>query len=90
MELEEFEKLRNEENLPLFDLLDSEKIMLFVDPYHDQIWIWEGKNTSTREKFISSQLTPRFRDNHYITYRISSIDEGEEIAAFKVLVGIVK
>jgi hypothetical protein len=90
MELEDFEKINVEENIPLFDLLDSEKIMLFTDPSHDRIWIWEGKNTSTREKFISSQLVSRFRDTHYLTSRISSVDEGEETAAFKILVGLVK
>lgn len=90
LEIEEFEKVSIEENVPLFDLLDSEKIMLFIDPNHDRIWIWEGKNTSTREKFMASQLVPRFRDNHFLTYSIASVDEGEETAAFKILVGIVK
>lgn len=88
-ELEDFEKLEVQENVPLFELLDSDKILLFVDRYNQKVWIWEGKNTNTRMKFISAQAAPHIRDKHDITFTISSVDEKEETAAFKILVGLL-
>jgi hypothetical protein len=88
-ELEEFEEVIHEENVPLFELLDSDKILLFVDMNNGKVWIWEGKNTSTKMKFISAQSASNIRDKHDVTFTISSVDDGEELAAFKILVGLV-
>ena len=51
--------------------------------------MWEGKNTSTRMKFISAQEAPKIRDKHDMTFRISSVDDGDETAAFKIIVGLL-
>ena len=88
-ELEGFEELVHEENIPLFELLDTDKILLLVDMNNGKVWIWEGKNTSTKMKFISAQSAASIRDKHDVTFNISSVDEGEETAAFKILVGLV-
>jgi hypothetical protein len=88
-ELENFEELEIKENIPLFELLDSNKILLFVDSHNKKVWIWEGENASPRMKFISAQIATQIRDKHDITFSISSVDEGEETAAFKILVGLV-
>ncbi|MFX1322400.1 MAG: hypothetical protein ACFFAQ_12235, partial [Promethearchaeota archaeon] len=55
-QLEEFKDLKIEENIPLFELLDSNKILLFIDVHNQKVWEWQGRNTSTRMKFISTQL----------------------------------
>ncbi|MFW9783754.1 MAG: hypothetical protein ACFFFB_15830, partial [Candidatus Heimdallarchaeota archaeon] len=78
-----------QENVPLFELLNSNKILLFVDDHEGNVWVWQGENTSTRMKFISGQIAPQIRDKHDISYMIHSIDEGEETAAFKIFVGLV-
>ncbi|UCC19685.1 MAG: hypothetical protein JSV62_16560 [Promethearchaeota archaeon] len=88
-ELEDFEKLDIEENVPLFELLDSHKILLFVDKNNSKVWIWGGTNTSPRMKFISAQAAPHIRDTHDTTFILTSVDEGEETAAFKILVGLI-
>lgn len=88
-ELEDFEELEVQENVPLFELLDSDKILLFVDMHNRKVWIWEGKNTNTRMKFISAQAAPHIRDKYDITFTISSVDEGDETVAFKVLIGLL-
>lgn len=88
-ELQEFEVIEIEENVPLFELLDSDKILLFVDVHESSVWVWQGKDTSTRMKFVSSQTAPHIRDKHDISFMIHSIDEGEETAAFKVFVGLI-
>ena len=88
-ELEDFEQIEVKENVPLFELLDSNEILLFVDMHDGKVWIWEGKNTSTRMKFISAQAAPHIRDKYDLTFTISSVDENDETIAFKLLVGLV-
>ncbi|MFX1380137.1 MAG: hypothetical protein ACFFA4_13705 [Promethearchaeota archaeon] len=88
-ELEDFEEIQIKENHPLFELLDSNKIILFIDKHSRKVWIWEGKNTNPRMKFISARVAPNVRDKHDISYTITSVDDGEETAAFKILVGLV-
>lgn len=88
-EIEDFEELELRENVPLFELLDSDKILLFVDKYNKKVWIWAGKNTKPRMKFISAQAAPHIRDKYDMTFTISSVDEKDETAAFKILVGLL-
>ncbi|MFX1310486.1 MAG: hypothetical protein ACFE8C_12360 [Promethearchaeota archaeon] len=88
-DLEEFEELKTKENVALFELLQSDKIFLFVDVNNEKVWVWEGKNTPLRMKFISAQEAPKIRNIHDITFTISSVDEGDETAAFKILVGLL-
>ena len=87
-QLEEFEELKIEENVPLFELLDSNKILLFIDAHNQKVWEWQGRNTSTRMKFITTQLVSNIRDKHDIAYTISTVDEGEETVAFKIMIGL--
>jgi hypothetical protein len=87
--LGDFEEIERQENIPLFELLDSKKILLFVDKHDGNVWVWQGENTSTRMKFVSAQTAPHIRDKHDISYMIHSVDEGEETAAFKIFVGLV-
>ncbi|UCD02241.1 MAG: hypothetical protein JSV23_04270 [Promethearchaeota archaeon] len=89
IELEDFEEIEIKENIPLFELLDSNKILLFVDIKNSKVWIWEGKNTTTRMKFMSAQAAPYIRDKHDITFTITSVDEKNETVAFKILVGLI-
>jgi hypothetical protein len=88
-DLENFEDLEIKENVPLFELLNSDKILLFVDSHNSKVWIWDGKNVNPRMKFISARVAPQIRDKHDIGFSISSVDDGEETAAFKILVGLV-
>ena len=89
-QLAEYEELEIKEDIPLFELLDSDFILLFVDPVHYRVWIWQGSNTTTRMKFISAKIAPRIRDQYGIAYKISSVDEGNETDAFKIMIGAMK
>ena len=88
-ELGDFEETELFEDVPLLELLDSNKILLFIDIHEKNVWIWQGENTSTRMKFVSSQTAPHIRDKHDISFMIHSNDEGEETAAFKIFVGLI-
>lgn len=88
-DLEEFEEIITEENVPLFEILDSDEILIFVDMNNNRVWVWEGKNSSTKMKFISAQTAPQIRDKHDVTFTILTVDEQDETAAFKIMVGLV-
>ncbi|TFF93959.1 MAG: hypothetical protein EU544_05135 [Promethearchaeota archaeon] len=87
-QLGDYEELEIEEDLPLYELLDSDFILLFVDPKRYRVWIWQGANVTTRMKFISAKIAPAIRDKFGIAYKITSVDEGNETLAFKIMVGL--
>ncbi len=86
----DFEELEIEEGVPLHELLDSDFILLFIDPKHYRVYVWQGSNTTTRMKFISAKLAPNIRDKYGIAYKVTSVDEGNETMGFKILVGLEK
>ena len=88
--LGDFEELEVEEDLPLYELFDSDFILLFVDPTYYRVWLWHGANTTTRMKFIAAKIAPRIRDRYGIAYKITAVDEGNEINTFKITAGLEK
>ena len=88
--LGEFEELEIEEDLPLYQLFDSDFILLFVDPKYYRVWLWHGSNTTTRMKFIAAKIAPKVRDRYGIAYKITAVDEGNETKSFKIVAGIEK
>lgn len=89
-QLAEYEELDVEEDIPLYELLDPDVILLFVDPKNYRVWIWHGSNTTTRMKFIAAKIAPKIRDRYGIAYKITAVDEGQETKAFKITSGIEK
>lgn len=88
--LSDFEELEIVEDLPLYELFDSDFILLVVDPTYYRVWLWHGANTTTRMKFIAAKIAPRIRDRYGIAYKITAVDEGNEIKTFKVSAGLEK
>ncbi|MHA1931233.1 MAG: hypothetical protein ACW96X_01770 [Promethearchaeota archaeon] len=89
-ELSEYQELEIEGDIPLYELLDSDFTLLFVDQKHYRVWIWHGSNTTTRMKFISAKIAPSTRDRYGIGNIIASVDEGNETLGFKVMIGLEK
>ncbi|MBD3194889.1 MAG: hypothetical protein GF317_07535 [Candidatus Lokiarchaeota archaeon] len=87
-EMQEFQELEFEEDIPLYEILDSDYTLLFVDPHRYRVWIWHGANVTTRMKFISAKIAPKIRDKYGIAYKITTVDEGNETMAFKIMVGL--
>lgn len=86
--IQDFDELEVEEDVPLYELLDPEFVLLFVDPSRYKVWIWHGANTTTRMKFIAAKLAPNIRDQFGIGYKITAVDEGNETMGFKITVGL--
>ena len=86
--LSEYQELEFDESVKISELLDSDFILLFVDPKKYRVWIWHGANTTTRMKFIAAKLAPSIRDMYGIGYKISAVDEGNETLSFKIVAGL--
>ena len=89
-ELNEYQELELEENVKIPELLDSDFILLFVDPKRYRVWIWHGANTTTRMKFIAAKLAPGIRDRYGIGYKVLAVDEANETRGFKITAGLEK
>lgn len=87
-ELQEFQELQFDQDLELYELLDSDFVLLFVDPKRYRVWVWHGNNVTTRMKFIAAKIAPKVRDEFGISYKITAVDEGDETMAFKIMVGL--
>ena len=87
-QINEFQELELEEDIKLFDLLDPDFVLLFVDFSRFRVWIWHGSNTTTRMRFIAARLAPNIRDRFGIGFKISAVDEGNETLGFKVAIGM--
>ena len=86
----EFEELDIDPELPLYKLLDSDSILLFIDPKNNKAWIWIGNNTTTRMKFHAVFSSYSIRDSYAFGYKIVSVNEGDESREFKVMIGLEK
>jgi len=87
-ELNEFQELELEDIVQIYELLDPDFVLLFVDPTRYRVWIWHGSNTTTRMKFIAAKLAPSVRDRYGIGFKIAAVDEGNETLGFKVAAGM--
>ena len=87
-DLSQFQELEIQEDLQLYELLDSDFILLFVDHKSYRVWIWLGNNVTTRMKFISAKMAPSIRDRYGTAFKITAVDDGNETTAFKAMVGL--
>jgi len=87
-ELNEYQELELEADVQIPELLDSDFILLFVDPKRYRVWIWHGANTTTRMKFIAAKLAPGVRDRYGIGYKVLAVDEANETLGFKIMAGM--
>ena len=81
VESEDFKEISYKGDFHKF--LNHYRILLFVDPEHSRIYIWEGSDVTTRMKFLSAQLAPKVRDQYGIDYSITTVDDGDETLDFK-------
>jgi len=76
--------------MPLFELLDSESILLFIDPKRKRVWMWIGRFSTTKMRVAAAQNSLRIKDRYAFGFKISYVDEGDEDRAFKIFVGLRK
>ncbi len=71
-----------EEHDTLFSILNANKILFFIDSLNSTVWVWEGKNTNTKMKFIAARIASTIRDRYGITYKIMNIYQDNEPEKF--------
>ena len=71
-----------EEHDTLFSILNTEKIFFFIDSLNSTVWVWEGKTTTTKKKFIAARIASTIRDRYGITYNIMIVDQDNEPKEF--------
>ena len=76
----DFEELVIDKGMPLKELLDDDFILLFVDPKHYRVWLWQGYNTTTRMKFLAAKMAQPIRDKHFV-FAASRITESLDLIA---------
>ncbi|MEJ2250944.1 MAG: hypothetical protein P8Y70_18730 [Candidatus Lokiarchaeota archaeon] len=79
---EKFILIKNLEK-PIKDLLESNKILLLLDPRNSKVWIWKGSKAGVRLKFMAAQLAPNIRNQYAVDFEISTMDENNESDEFK-------
>ncbi|MBD3196648.1 MAG: hypothetical protein GF317_16450 [Candidatus Lokiarchaeota archaeon] len=72
----------------LFETFDTKSVLLFVDPILSTIWLWHGKESNVRMKFIAAQKASSVRDKYIFDAKINAIEEGNEPDSFKKFLGL--
>ncbi|MFX1236239.1 MAG: hypothetical protein ACFFAS_14065 [Promethearchaeota archaeon] len=85
---EGYEEIEISELVTLYKLLDTENILFIIDDDNSKVWVWVGKTTSTKNKFISAQLAIEIRDKHGLTYNIITVDEDSEPEEFMDIISL--
>jgi len=68
------------------DQLDSEEVYLIVDESGKDIWIYKGVNARIRKKFLGARAATELRQDIGFTFKVHSLDEGEDDPDFKALI----
>ena len=71
----------------LKDILTPEMVVLVVQDITKKIWLWKGSNAKVRKKFIAARKSQDLRGEKGLTYKVESIDHGDEPEEFIKLIG---
>ncbi len=65
-----------------YNVLESTKAYCIVDERSQSIFLWKGKKTGVREKFVGAQVASRLRGQYGPQFKVRPLDEGEEPQTF--------
>ena len=71
----------------LKEILTPEMVVLVVQDSTKKIWLWKGSNAKVRKKFIAARKSQDLRGEKGLTYKVESIDHGDEPEEFINLIG---
>lgn len=87
-ESNDFEELDLDPEQELYEILDSDRLLFYVNAAQYKAYIWTGRNVSTRSKFIGAKKSGEVRDRIGPAIKITTVDEDDETLAFKIMVGL--
>ncbi len=62
--------------------LKAEAVFILVGVEKKKIWIWIGKGAAVKTRFIASTAATEIRRIYGLTYRVQTVDQGEEAREF--------
>ena len=68
-------------------ILSSDKTFCIIDCESNNIYLWKGRTTGVRKKFIGAQVASNLRAEHGFKFKVKPLDEGEEPEGFFGLLG---
>ena len=68
--------------IPLKDLLKSEECYVIVSEEYRKVYLWKGKNSNVRSKFIGAKRSQDIRGQVGMHFGVVPLDEGEEDSDF--------
>ena len=86
--LDEFEELELDETFSIPDLFLPMATLLLIDDKMKCVWLWLGKRTTIRVKFLAAYKSSTIRDKHSLYYKIKTVDQGHEPQKFKERFGL--
>lgn len=88
--LGDLEELILDPDLQIKDLLNNDFILLFVDPLHFRVWLWNGHNIETYMKFISVKMALSIREKLGIGFKITALNQDNETPDFLAMIELVE
>ncbi|MFW9917548.1 MAG: hypothetical protein ACFFGZ_18255 [Candidatus Thorarchaeota archaeon] len=67
-----------------FQPLEANHVYILINKGLSKIFIILGAQADVRSRFIGAQVAQTIRREHNLTYKVASIDQGQEAAAFTV------
>ncbi|MHA2379870.1 MAG: hypothetical protein ACXADO_05605 [Candidatus Thorarchaeota archaeon] len=64
------------------DKLETHSVYCIVDDTTKSIFLWKGRLSGVRKKFIGAHAANRMRNEQGTTFRVHSVDEGDETSGF--------
>ncbi|MFW9799163.1 MAG: hypothetical protein ACFFD9_01900 [Candidatus Thorarchaeota archaeon] len=66
------------------DNLETHSVYCIVDDTTKSIFLWKGRLSDVRKKFIGAHVANKMRNEHGTNFRVHSVDEGDETSGFFV------
>jgi len=63
-------------------VLDSTKVIVFIDDESKYIFLWKGKDVDVRKRFVGARVASNIRSRIGFHYKVRPEDEGEESVLF--------
>ena len=69
-------------------VLTSDRVVIVVAENNKKIYLWKGKNSPVRKKFIGARKAAALRSEYGFAYKVIAMDESDEEADFLALIGM--
>jgi hypothetical protein len=70
------------------NILSSDRVLIVIAENNKKIYLWKGKNSPVRKKFVGAQKANALRTEYGFAYKVIAMDETDEEADFLALIGM--